>query len=550
MQGKATPAAGTTATLSISSVLEEHRGHNDATQIHADVKRTIGHDQNRSRPVDIAVVVFSISIDYERKSITLMAGDDSISLHERVRILLYKVNTNTMDKYIQINQGDIVRLNNIHVKNDYGSRFSNQLSNEGDGTKDSSLTQKLMTILCDFSFDWRKPEAGESICPIAKIATNTSPSPSYHIFEAIHLPYFMATSQDVIKRLMSWYESNFVHTRNNKASSFDVKATPLKRRKLNELISSNLLSEITVYVVTIENKPVNLNQISTMHFTNAVLSEESGIKGDGDYIPFVYDRLRYQYFHTQLIYAHEKKHPVKITNVLTQSTSMPSSSSSYMSYRYRGSLMNQFEHIVVPTSDTTIVKVDPKNVLTTSPLSISTQNSLSQLISLNEETTIFSHCDRIKKPTFSMDKTHLLNRSAFISSITFQISTQHQIIWSNETNNWPNAKNDLVNVMFSSSYDIKSTIYCYRPSTLTLKVQDRDDEDGELKVSANGNIMSILCGSFNPSSVISDDENWLLLLNLLQGLVCLEVNLEWQLEKNDEIVDFSARDVHLQSINF
>mmetsp|Transcript_7931 Transcript_7931/g.10089 ORF Transcript_7931/g.10089 Transcript_7931/m.10089 type:complete len:395 (+) Transcript_7931:187-1371(+) len=117
---------------------------------------------------------------------------------------------------------------------------------------------------------------------------------------------------------------------------------------------------------------------------------------------------------------------------------------------------------------------------------------------------------------------------------------------------------------FSSSKDIE---YLYRTSFLTLEVFDnnaaattattttststgkrttsKDDNNDYTKVwnvNASSKIMSTLCGSYDTSTLVNNKQGKLSLVSeLLRGLICLDVILDWTLVCNDRYDDDDER---------
>jgi hypothetical protein len=104
--------------------------------------------------------------------------------------------------------------------------------------------------------------------------------------------------------------------------------------------------------------------------------------------------------------------------------------------------------------------------------------------------------------------------------------------------------------------------YYYKPAILTLCVSnggtDTDSSSAELCVKANGNIMEILCGSYEPSRLAPHTHGDGMAMtiqkvsDLLRGLVHLRVPLKWTLvRKYERGTSFvHVEDVALPSLDF
>lgn len=551
------------------------------------------YNDDKSIVIDIAIIILSKTINYETKHGYFLVGDGSLECHECAR-LFFKVTGNVMDQLLNdIHRGDIIRANNVYVKKDYGLEIKDELPGANSCNiqnchhMEVSPTQKLKTILCDFSCnDWRMPQPTRRHHFFHRIAKNMPPNSfghSYHIMEAAmkqnttsQASADITVSERVVNDLLSWFQK-CCHNNDNLINSSTTDQVDVSRennyktRRIRELKTPNFLSDIIVSVETVENyafcNPFMRAKYNDTHITYAILSEGNGIHGEDDIIPFFYDYQKYN-FYDQLQDAFKKKHLIRLSKILTQYKSSPMISiHSFQKRNYN--FLDHFDYILVPTLESTIQIVPSSSKNNMNERMAISQAFFSQcsssighfLIQNNSESFDESspkcHGEVLNSNLMKFDNKNNGNQyivNATIVNIEIQDDVNNTVILAAGV--WPNHSN-LVKVLIDTinytEASLSSTKYSYRSSTITLQLKcGLNEEKGErLTVNADSNIMSILCGGIDPADLMENEGMNIknaLLSDFVEGFISIDnVYLEWTLlEKENGSI--SVEDVYFLEI--
>ncbi len=560
--------------------------------IKAERQRKINYNDDKSIVIDIAIIILSKTINYETKDGYFLVGDGSLECHECAR-LFFKVTGNVMDQLLNdIDRGDIIIANNVYVKKDYGLEIKDELSGDTNCSIQNchmkvSPTQKLKTILCDFSCnDWRMPQPTQNdfFHRIAKIMPPNSFGHSYHIMEAAMKQNTtnqgsadIIVSERVVNYLLCWFQKCCHNNDNliNSSTTDQIDASNkchCRVRRVRELKTPNVFSDIIVSVETVENSsfcnPFMKPKYNHTHITYAILSEGNGIHGEDDIIPFFYDYQKYNFYH-QFQDAFKKKQLIRLSKILTQYKSSPMiSNGSFQKRNYN--FLDHFDYILVPTLESTI------QIITSS-----SKNNMNDRMALSQ--AFFSQCSSsigqflIQNNSESFDESspkchgqvhsNLMKRdnknngnqynvNASIVSIEMQDNVDNTVVLAAGVfrPNHSNLVKVLVDKINHSEASSSSTKYSYRSSTITLQLKCRlNEKKGQrLTVNADSNIMSILCGGFDPADLVENEGMNIkseLLSNCVEGFLSIDIYFEWTLlEKENGSI--SVKDVYFKSMEF
>lgn len=542
-----------TNTLSITEALDEHRSTK---------KRRCESNSSCSsssafhvRPIDVTVIVLSIQINHGVNQVTVMVGDASLENHECARLFIKDRNT-IRNQLNDLRRGDVIRVNNVGVKNDYigNKNNTNNISvnefNEGQVIP-KTRTQKLTTIVCDFTTDnWTKlHDEQQFVWRICKIIPNSFGSYD-HVMESSLIP---TTTNDnnveesTIKNIIQWYQQFHecvgVHNDCKSPNVINGCRSTKRRQKIKNLKSSNILCDVIVCVeaineIIIKTSKHNLHrQGQACHCV--MLSEESGIHGDDDVFPFILYYHRKHGFFKELQSVMHVKQPLLISNVLTQSKTLLSSSFTSMRYHENDfrHIFNHFDQVLIPTAETTITKFTSntdsheRDALSQAFLS-QCSRVMGQFLTQNYE-DIFNEEDNVMVTVKHSDYRTL---KASIVSIQYEYLNEQKIVASDNIRSLRTEnQNQLLRMV--SNQSICGDNCTYRPSIITLLESGKHNQS--FKVSASSRIMSILYGDVDPHffneidgihGIVSS------VLDLLQCFICDDIELEWKLSDHDNVL--------------
>jgi len=622
-------------TFTIKEALEEYRANNI---IKTDANDIINHPHVSShfrRPIDIAAVVLSATVECSKKLAVIVIGDTSLQSHECARMIFWGLPLVELHNMIQTNivRGDIFRFNRVSVRDDYlypshcdGAENSSILGNNraipmsldrecgynknddedgGDlrekelknGASSSSTTpRKLFTVVCDFYHCWKEPEPGRSFSRIAK--SSHSPHESHIKMEesSSYGNAMMSTPIQIVEGLARWFRdrdksqsSMFGQSWSSSLKSLVDMDTTWKRRRLRDLRIPNIISDLVVYVLSVDAVAQNDARSSDQHQRQsrkrswegndnwsylsafAVLSDTCHMESKEQHphsMVFYFDESTSN-FQTQIQRAYECNAKVLISQVLTQNC--------LSLFWCRGLSVDDDcgSLVLLPTAKTTICALEED--VKSCDASIATQyqsrkrhHELSMLTPCSEtfsletkfvEGNIISS-DRLTAPsrtTIHLFKLISIHFNELGLSLPSRDGDKH--VWPSE----PNLASMLIRctdgeflneagILEATTLCNDDKLYEYRSAILTLSSIDRDLKKNRIRVKACSKIMSTLCGSCDAFSLLKEDSDGVeiaLVSEILRGFINLDVSLEWAIYHNESNYEFDSIDsVYLPSLDF
>ncbi len=561
-----------TATITVLDALKEHS---------KSVRITDRDTSTCSSPVDLSVAVLSTSVRYQQRKAEILVGDHSLQRHQCARILFWKLSSVDLDTCKSIQKGDIVRLNSVTIRNDYTP--PGQLNaKETNNCVESSLTEKMSTILCDFSHSFNSPPEGASFGIIASMSPMVHGG--YYVLinpESGGLCRSLITSHKIISSVCKWYLTEKYRTEVPLSSHPDEHEQRHRPRKVRELSAPNLLSDLLVRssqqlsVVSINTFGSRFKKHPSQTTFRAVFMDGNGIESESDSIPFhvessnpLLSRLR-QLTSTREIFLIQKV--LTIWNDESPTRNEPSR-----------------ELILVPTSDTCI---ETKLVAESAVSVASGSNKRLRLMGTNhgeEDPAVGINLSLSESPSSLLGDERsfsLFQNVPVLSNVTkvedlppkiLRLSCIHyeaKNIFLKADGSWPSCS-EIEKILIRKEEGETDTngAFRYNPAMLTLvgineegsHIMNDDSrlspvDAPELNVKANGDVMRILCCSYDPiqmmTSAAQSSERIQKISDILRGLILLQVPLKWSLVTKREsdkniAVQVVVKNVSLASLDF
>ena len=593
------------ATTSVLEALKEHRTVT-VTGGGSSTRPTTTHTT-----IDLTAAVVSISVNHQQRKAEMLVGDHSLERHQCARILFWRLSSVDLDKCKSIQKGDIVRLNCVTVRKDYttNTNTNHNYNHEQSQAKSKSknmedtksgaainkghanaapapLAEKLSTILCDFSHSFQTPATGSTFGKIASM--NPMVHGGYYVMASpeADLCRSLNTPRETVHAVGEWFLENH-HMRSMGISSYnqDHEEHRHQKRKVRELTASNMLSDVLVRTSQLGVDDTTMNTLGnrkkqqpSITLFRAILMDGDGIENENDTIPFhvescnpLLNRLR-QLSRTRDIFLIRQ-----VLTVRNDASRRPHRGTS----NGNGGGANM-EIILVPTANTSIDSTMSVSVSTTASALASNKRlrltstcsysedqheQLHPSISESESPTSISLGDQQQSISFlrslpisSSNVERLPPVMSSLSCIHYEGEHLH-LKAETKTSSWPTCST-LSYILTQRDESNGIVHYYYKPAILTLCVSnggtDTDSSSAELCVKANGNIMEILCGSYEPSRLAPHTHGDGMAMtiqkvsDLLRGLVHLRVPLKWTLvRKYERGTSFvHVEDVALPSLDF
>jgi len=190
----------------------------------------------------------------------------------------------------QLQPGDIVRFNRLEVRTDYqtesptggNDKKRKRVDNSIEKTTSDKDAQGLLNIICDLAPSWRELSAGPSVarlCRINRKNDELQSTTSYDLEWEHNLPSSMETEKELVDELASWY-CTFAKSQFAKPSTMLSTNQSCQRRKLRDITTPNMLSNIVVKVVRCEKAAAYTTPSKTLQ-SDAVLTHVTLSDGKG-----------------------------------------------------------------------------------------------------------------------------------------------------------------------------------------------------------------------------------------------------------------------------
>ena len=591
-------------TISIMKALQEHLdlAHNlNTTGAEVELDNPNPHPRARPhpRPIDLTVSILQISVFHHLKKVEMMIGDDSLERHQCARMLFYKLSSAALEKCKSMQKGDIVRLNCVTIRKNYmntgtstdltcttTSTDTSTSTIDRDDAKDDSdraelkmkhSPEKLSTIMCDFYHSFQNPTEGSTFGKIASFNPLMDGGYTYNI-SMTELDQSLLTPQNKIDAVGAWFlerhrtslHSLKVHTTGTGCHSRHL----YQKRKIRELNAPYMLSDVLVRIsqLVVDDsamKRPNWNwnrqrQPNSTMFRAILMDGNDATNHDHDHetIPFYFD-------HLNPLSKRMKQYARTGETFLMRRVRTENHDASRQPYARcgggggnGGGLQMDMEIVLVPTIDTSIVAVSVSSPIPLgrgkrfrSSISNSFDVDLNQSMS-ESQSSMFEDdsCFHLPIVQNQVSEDRLRTITTNLLSIHFEDEHLHFHLDSDESC-WPTLGN-LLNVL--SVVDESSGERSYKPATLTIRgVGNAVQVPPKVQVKADAEVMSTLCGSYDLRNRNAGGRNNSIslqtVLDLLKGLIVLEVPLKWNLVQKLEDGASSClhvEDVFLPSLDF
>ena len=167
-------------------------------------------------------------------------------------------------RFGQLQPGDIVRFNRLEARTDYQT----ESPKEGNDKKrkradENSESTGLLNIICDLAPSWRDLSAGPSVARLCRInpkndGLQSTTETGYDLEWENNIPSGMNTEKELVDELASWY-CTFATSQFAKSTAMMSTNQSCQRRKLRDITTPNMLSNIVVKVVRCEKAGKSAN---------------------------------------------------------------------------------------------------------------------------------------------------------------------------------------------------------------------------------------------------------------------------------------------------
>jgi len=463
----------------------------------------------------------------------------------------------------------------------------------------TTTPRKPFTVVCDFYHPWNEPEPGRSFSRIARSSHPSHNTP--HILMMEESNAIISTPTQIIEGLVRWFRqrdhrlssSPFHRSWSSSLNALVHMDTTSKRRRLRDLRTPNVISDLLVYVLSVDlvhqTDATTSDQIRRVRQeklgrkrprrweTNGASSDISGFavlsdtchlesKEPGHSMVFYFDESTSD-FQTRLHRAYDRGAKVLITQLLTQNC--------LSLFRYRGRSADDDcgSIVLLPTPRTTVRAMGEDGGVAARYRAGG--DDLEMLTPCSESFSLGAMMDFGEGgnggPVVPLRTTVrlLMLVSVYFDELDVSLPSR-----GSGRQAWPN-KPDLASMLVRSiggKYGgvtevpaavpitpcSDSSSYEYRSATLTLSSMDSDSKDSYITVKAGSKIISTLCGSCHASSLFIEDGHGVeiaLVSDILRGFINLNVPLEWTIQHtglndiSDDDYD-SVDSVYLPSLDF
>ena len=459
----------------------------------------------------------------------------------------------SIKRFGQLQPGDIVRFNRLEVRTDYQTESPNlgnndkkrkRVDNSIDKTPSDKDSQGLLNIICDLAPSWRELSAGPPVARLCRInPKNDGLQSSYDLESENNILSSMESEKEIVDELASWY-CTFATSQFTKTHTMSTHLS-CQRRKLRDITTPNMLSNIVVKVVRCEKAVSAYTTPSKALQSDAVLTHVtlSDGKGSDDILG-----LGGTVSHGRVSSAMSSI-PKSISSILLQS--MNEGSTVLLTYiESQQASIGSSSLLLVPTRETTATILTPDHpyfVNDDKPTTRDDENFASQPLTMEVASQFYQmtqqHSPPIMKGTSSSKPTSVHRGMLVVVAPLMDIIVDgvDTSFMEGSYSQSPQALSKFLIDAPSISTGMKSMNLkpAYRSATLIL---DPKSVAKDINVNADGNTMKLLCLDVPVEDMLMNNDDDTDTTNpylhhvgeLLKALCTDKTPIRWVLEQESE----------------